>query len=462
MPDWELPALVTPFRFGIVEDGLYRGAYPTLKNWRFLRRLQLRAVVTLSAEPPTADLRDFCRHEQIRLWHWHAEKFEDIPTLATSRVTLILQCILDPRNHPLFIHCRDGGHNTGLVIMCLRRLQNWNLSVIFSEFCRYVKGGEIRLSESQYVESFKGEVLLPTELPMWLWGGRRITRHPYLRLRYADGTATDGFRAHNAGTMRAPTLSETKPAVRVAPSSLATVPTSEPMTSFDSETAGNGAGEHPVSAHRPSTGSMLGQRRVGDLERQLEQRSGSWVGPAPARWTASLMDLNSTQRNDNVVMETTSGATTGLQMLHEHGSGPGALAFPQINPDKDVLPGAAAESSPASSARARPLQWPDRTVDWEYILSHLVFGNHPVDIFVDIVDSATLRRLLRVPRLRHRDGDERENVEEPMSASSKLTSRRGKPKRRRWRDLTLGTNGFGTSRSEYSQMLQALVLDERY
>ena len=30
--------LITPFRYAIVEEGLYRGAYPTPRNFRFLKR----------------------------------------------------------------------------------------------------------------------------------------------------------------------------------------------------------------------------------------------------------------------------------------------------------------------------------------------------------------------------------------------------------------------------------------
>jgi hypothetical protein len=31
--------LSPPYRFSVVEDGVYRGGHPTLKNYRFLRRL---------------------------------------------------------------------------------------------------------------------------------------------------------------------------------------------------------------------------------------------------------------------------------------------------------------------------------------------------------------------------------------------------------------------------------------
>ena len=47
-----LPPLVPPLRFSQVEEGVYRGAYPSLINQRFLTRLGLRTIVSLLPEPP--------------------------------------------------------------------------------------------------------------------------------------------------------------------------------------------------------------------------------------------------------------------------------------------------------------------------------------------------------------------------------------------------------------------------
>jgi hypothetical protein len=55
-----LPPLVPPLRFSQVEEGVYRGAYPSLVNQRFLTRLGLRTIVSLLPEPPTADLLQWC------------------------------------------------------------------------------------------------------------------------------------------------------------------------------------------------------------------------------------------------------------------------------------------------------------------------------------------------------------------------------------------------------------------
>jgi len=180
---YQPPALIPPFRFARVEDGLFRGAYPSLKNFRFLRRLHLRTIVSLLPSAPSDDLKEFCLHENIRLIFIHVEKFEENVTFTPQLLARIVTILGDQHNLPLFIHCLDGGHNTGLVIMALRLLQGWNMSVIFTEFCRYVKTGEISREESQFLESFNEEIELPCTPASFLTSSLQIGKSGGLRIR---------------------------------------------------------------------------------------------------------------------------------------------------------------------------------------------------------------------------------------------------------------------------------------
>ena len=56
--------LFPPLRYSLVEEGISRGAYPTLRNFRFLRRLGLKTLVSLTPDEPTGDLMQWC--EQVR------------------------------------------------------------------------------------------------------------------------------------------------------------------------------------------------------------------------------------------------------------------------------------------------------------------------------------------------------------------------------------------------------------
>jgi tyrosine-protein phosphatase OCA6 len=131
------PALIPPFRFSTVQHQLYRGSYPTLKNFRFLRRLQLNTIISVIPETPTSDLMEFCAAENITIHHFYAEKFtSDNVTVSPSMVSQILQIFIKQENLPAYIHCLDGANVTGIIIMILRKLQNWTKVATVSEFCR--------------------------------------------------------------------------------------------------------------------------------------------------------------------------------------------------------------------------------------------------------------------------------------------------------------------------------------
>ncbi len=84
--------LLPPLRFSAVEFGIFRGAYPTLKNYRFLKRLSLKTVISVTPEPPIVDLVEFCKHENIRLVHHSAEIFtREAPTVTPVVVVDILE-----------------------------------------------------------------------------------------------------------------------------------------------------------------------------------------------------------------------------------------------------------------------------------------------------------------------------------------------------------------------------------
>lgn len=134
-----VPALIPPFRFSAVQEGLYRGSYPTLKNFRFLKRLQLKTIVSVVPEPPTTDLAAFCAAEGIINYHFFAEKFtSDSVTVSPATVSQIVQLIIKQENLPLYLHCLDGANVTGIIVMVLRKLQNWTKVATLFEFCRSV------------------------------------------------------------------------------------------------------------------------------------------------------------------------------------------------------------------------------------------------------------------------------------------------------------------------------------
>ncbi|GAM29291.1 hypothetical protein SAMD00019534_124670, partial [Acytostelium subglobosum LB1] len=175
--------LIPPFRFSIAEESLYRGSYPTEKNLRFLKRLKLKTIVSLTPKPPLKPFVNFCERYNINSRHFAVSKFKDDVTISAAQVVQLLEMMIDPANLPLYCHCLDGANVTGVIFMCLRKLQNWNLSGIISEFTRFTRGSCIASSESEFVETFKAEIDVPLIIPTWLWQGVRMVKHPTLKLR---------------------------------------------------------------------------------------------------------------------------------------------------------------------------------------------------------------------------------------------------------------------------------------
>lgn len=79
-------SLVPPIRFGYVNPGLSRGAYPTLRNFRFLSRLQLKTIISMTPEPPIPDLVLFAEMAGIKLLH--------VPISRTSALSEPMQMAL--------------------------------------------------------------------------------------------------------------------------------------------------------------------------------------------------------------------------------------------------------------------------------------------------------------------------------------------------------------------------------
>lgn len=176
-------SVVPPFQFSPVEEGVYRGAYPNIRNFRFLRRLSLKTIVSLIPEPPNVDLMEFCQLENIEHHHIEAEKYVETANLSHVAVAKVLKIITCPKNFPVYLHCLDGGNITGYVIMGLRKLQNVALHFIYSEFCRFSTDSLITQDDISFLDHFREEIKI-TEIPSWLWCGEKISKHPTLKIIY--------------------------------------------------------------------------------------------------------------------------------------------------------------------------------------------------------------------------------------------------------------------------------------
>lgn len=172
-----LPPIVPPLRFALVEDGVYRGAYPSLINLRFLKRLGLRSMVSLLPEAPVPHLLAWCEANGVRHHFERVAVFKEEVTLSPERTAELLQLLVLPERQPVLVHCLDGVSVTGTLVMCLRKLQRWTPPPLVAEYARFARGGaEVPTPPPDhvlaFVASFKPEVefakLVPERVPPWL------------------------------------------------------------------------------------------------------------------------------------------------------------------------------------------------------------------------------------------------------------------------------------------------------
>ena len=187
-----LPPLVPPFRPNLVESSLaslvdknderlYRSAYPTLKNFRFLRRLGLRTIVSLvPRDQVTSDLVAFCAETGISHVHYpvsgsqkplDADANDECgPKPSQVLIANVLAIAINPERQPVLVHCMNGIHVTGLVVAILRKLQHWPEASYVEEFEHFTKD-HMPMSEDEktFVVTFSLPVTLPSSLPAWLW-----------------------------------------------------------------------------------------------------------------------------------------------------------------------------------------------------------------------------------------------------------------------------------------------------
>eukprot|EP01083_Nonionella_stella_P063454 164881_1 len=166
-----LEALSPPTNFGVVEAGLFRCSCSqlTADHITYLESLDVGSVCVLSQELPGQILTNWVDESGIHFAHiglstWRPGKWS---VVNEEMVKEALEFILNQDNQPAIVMCSSGIHETGAVIGCLRRMQNWNLTSIFNEYDLYA-GQRSRTGICQFIELFDMDIVsLPKSLPNW-------------------------------------------------------------------------------------------------------------------------------------------------------------------------------------------------------------------------------------------------------------------------------------------------------
>lgn len=100
---------LAPENFSMVEDGVYRSAFPRTKHCKFILTLGLRSVVPLVPEDYPETMATFYENSGVSLLpHGLDGNKWPFKSIDVEKFATILKLILDPSNRPLLIHCNKA------------------------------------------------------------------------------------------------------------------------------------------------------------------------------------------------------------------------------------------------------------------------------------------------------------------------------------------------------------------
>ncbi len=118
--------------FGKVDEGLYRGGQPDEADFEYLKDLQIKTVVCLRTEKYIIDWeKGLCLR--------YGMNFVSIPMSSRIGVTKdnvreFLEVVSNPKDRPIFLHCRHGSHRTGVLVALYRILYyDWTPEEAYKE-----------------------------------------------------------------------------------------------------------------------------------------------------------------------------------------------------------------------------------------------------------------------------------------------------------------------------------------
>ncbi|AOA62146.1 Tyrosine phosphatase [Komagataella phaffii CBS 7435] len=147
-------SLTPPKNFSPVCGNIYRSSFPTIENFEFLKRINLKSVICLIPEDYPEENREFLEEQHIQFFQVGLSgNKEPFVKIKPQLIEQALKIVLNPENHPILIHCNRGKHRTGCLSGCIRKLQKWSLTMIFDEYRKFAAPKE-RALDQQFIEMF--------------------------------------------------------------------------------------------------------------------------------------------------------------------------------------------------------------------------------------------------------------------------------------------------------------------
>jgi protein tyrosine/serine phosphatase len=119
-------------KFKEVTVNIYRGARPSLEGIQALSENKFKTDLDLENDDDAIELEK--QHARTYGLEFISEPMSGFFSPSDEQVNRILSIVNDPRNYPIFIHCKHGEDRTGLIVGLYRVFtQNWPASAAYDE-----------------------------------------------------------------------------------------------------------------------------------------------------------------------------------------------------------------------------------------------------------------------------------------------------------------------------------------
>jgi len=124
------------FNFGMINANYYRGGQPKAEGVKALKALGVKTIIDLRSDED----RDV---DESRLVSEAGMKYVSLPmttreTPTVDKLTRFLQLVNDPASQPVYVHCVEGRHRTGVMTAVYRMTgDGWSADKAFKEMKNY-------------------------------------------------------------------------------------------------------------------------------------------------------------------------------------------------------------------------------------------------------------------------------------------------------------------------------------
>lgn len=129
-----------PKNFGAVMDyTIFRSGFPEEdKEIEFMADLGLTSILTLVTKKESSETYNaFVKGLGIKRKIMAVEPNKEEVRTDDDTLSEAILFIMNPRNHPVYVHCNQGRHRTGCVVACLRKIQQKPMDEILDEYDTY-------------------------------------------------------------------------------------------------------------------------------------------------------------------------------------------------------------------------------------------------------------------------------------------------------------------------------------